>query len=86
VSKAQSAILWIGVMVVVVFLFTDANFRNKIFNRTSTGTTAETVKVPYTLADIIGTTGLPSNTSANTGTVKVSVPATAGTGGIRTTP
>jgi hypothetical protein len=67
-------------MVVIVFLFTDANFRNKLFNRTGAGTTAASVTVPYTLADIIGSTGLPANTSTNTGTAK-----TVGTGGVRIT-
>jgi hypothetical protein len=72
-------------MVVVVFLFTDANFRNELFNR---GAGATKVTVPFTASSIIGplgnvgglinqgvqnivgSSGIPAN-APNTGSAKI---------------
>jgi hypothetical protein len=49
-TRYQQNILWIGIIVVLVFLFTDQNFRNKLFGR---GTSKPvTTSVPYTAAQI----------------------------------
>ena len=36
-NKQQNTILWIGLALVMLFLFTDANFRNTIFGRNQSG-------------------------------------------------
>ena len=74
-SQTQQGIIWIGLAVVMVFLFTDENFRNALFNR---GNQKTTVSAPYTAAQltsafqISANTGLPGSTgSTKTGSVAV---------------
>jgi hypothetical protein len=65
-NSTQENIMWIGLAVVLVYLFTDANFRDMIFNR---GSKKETVSTPYSLTSIItlaGQSGLPQ-TSVGSG-------------------
>jgi hypothetical protein len=54
-TQAQQGILWLGILVVLVFLFTDQNFRNEIFNRGSAKTAA--TSVPYTASQIFNLGG-----------------------------
>jgi hypothetical protein len=58
--------MWIGLAVVLVYLFTDASFRDMIFNR---GSKKETVSTPYSLTSIItlaGQSGLPQTSTGST--------------------
>jgi hypothetical protein len=77
-TQAQQGILWVGILVVLVFLFTDQNFRNEIFNRGSSKAAATTV--PYTASQIFNLggnnnallmdalSGIPSSTATVTAT------------------
>jgi hypothetical protein len=77
-TQTQQSILWIGILVVLVFLFTDQNFRNEIFNRGSSKTTA--TSVPYTASQVFNLggnnnallmdalSGIPSSSSGTTAT------------------
>lgn len=68
-TSQQEGILWIGIAVVTVLLFTDQNFRDLIFNRGKNATNGE----PYTTSQItsqlslVSTTAIPAG-SPNTGT------------------
>jgi len=73
-NQSQKAILWIGIAVVVVFLFGDAGFRNSLFGRgtakttAATNTTSQTGTDLYQLAQLLGqSSGIPAS-SPNTGT------------------
>jgi hypothetical protein len=57
----QRNILWIGVIIVVVFLFSDQNFRNQIFKRGTANAAPKTTS--YTLAQILT---VPATTSTGT--------------------
>lgn len=58
-TQNQKGILWIGVLVVLIFLFTDQNFRNQIFGR---GNAKPTVaSVPYSTASVLTSLTSPSN-------------------------
>jgi hypothetical protein len=72
-NSTQEGIMWIGLMVVLVYLFTDAKFRDMIFNR---GSEKTTVSAPYSLTSIItlaSNSGLPatSNSTAPSGATLV---------------
>lgn len=67
-NDTQTGIMWIGLAVVLVYLFTDANFRNLIFNR---GSNKETVSTPYSLTSIVtlaGESGLPQTSTGSSST------------------
>jgi hypothetical protein len=66
-NKTQQNILWLGLIIVGVFLFTDQTFRNKLFNRGAQKTSVNN-QIPFTLTDIF--TGIPKGTSKS-GHVKV---------------
>lgn len=59
-NTQQEGILWIGIMVVMVYLFTDNKFRDLIFNR---GSGAEKTTMPYTSADITTQLNLAESTA-----------------------
>lgn len=64
-NSTQENIMWIGLAVVLVYLFTDAKFRDMIFNR---GNAKETVSTPYSLTSIItlaGQSGLPTTSTGS---------------------
>jgi hypothetical protein len=63
----QTAILWIGLILVLVYLFTDKSFSNTIFNRSTSGTPNPPVTNAF-LATL--ESGIP-NSSASTGKAKV---------------
>jgi hypothetical protein len=73
-NQTQQGIVWIGLAVVLIFLFTDADFRNALFNR---GSEKTTVSSPFTTAQlesafqITASTGLPSSSNTGKGTVTV---------------
>lgn len=75
-NQTQQGILWIGLAVVLVFLFTDSNFRNALFNR---GSGKITLSTPYTAAQLesafqmSANTGLPANNSGSTKTGQVAI-------------
>lgn len=74
-NQQQKGILWIGVLVVLVFLFTDQSFRDKLFGRGSQKPAATVL--PYTAAQIFSTspqnqgiildalTALPANSGSS---------------------
>lgn len=66
-NKTQTNILWLGLIIVGVFLFTDQTFRDKLFNRGAQKTDTKN-KIPFTLTDIF--TGIPKGTQ-KTGHVQV---------------
>lgn len=53
-NQSQKGILWIGVLVVLVFLFTDQSFRNRIFGRGAAKPAS--ASVPFTAAQVFSTT------------------------------
>jgi hypothetical protein len=63
-SRYQDLILWIGLGLVLVYLFTDANVRNTLFNRSGT---KPTPTAALTLADFQGLPSSVGNTQSNTG-------------------
>jgi len=66
-SKQQQGILWLGLGIVLLFLFTDQAFRDKLFNRGTQKSTAQNT-IPFTLTDVFS--GIPKG-SPTTGHVKV---------------
>jgi flagellar basal body-associated protein FliL len=73
-NQSQKAILWIGIIVVTVFLFGDASFRQSLFGKNNvkttaaTNTTSQTGANLYALAQLLGqSSGIPAS-SPNTGT------------------
>jgi hypothetical protein len=49
-TQQQKGIIWIGVLVVLVFLFTDPTFRDKLFGRGASKPAA--TKAAFTTAEI----------------------------------
>lgn len=61
-SKNQQLVVWIGLVIVVIYLFTDKTFRDSLFGRgndaTTTGTTNVFLRAMQTQ---IGSSGLPAS-------------------------
>ena len=60
-SKQQNMILWVGLGLVMLYLFTDVNFRNSLFGRNGTGIGN---KAANTIKNALGNKG--KTTSSNT--------------------
>lgn len=59
-SKNQQLVVWIGLVIVVIYLFTDKTFRDSLFGRGSGQTTTGTTNAFLTAMQTqIGSSGLP---------------------------
>lgn len=77
-TKEQSNILWVGLFLVVAYVFTDIRVRNLIFGRESVAHPAETTS--FTMFNAPGSTGNGQSNTGNSPTINgVASPVTGGT-------
>jgi hypothetical protein len=68
-SKQQEYILWIGIFLLLVYLFTDVNVRDLIFNRGSGAVSQTNTFAADIQAGLPSSTGNTHSNTGNTGSV-----------------